>query len=173
MRTEHGDLRAELIVRATEGFTPSLQGQRRSAGAGLLADDRHRAAAGADSGSEIGLAERETFTDFRHLIIYGQRTADDRLVFGGRGAPYHFGSRIAPGYDRVPAVFAALRATLAELLPALAERRISHRWGGPLGIAGTGTPRSAWTAPPGWPGPAATSATGCRPPTWPAGRWPT
>ena len=61
--------------------------------AGLLADGGHRAAARRASGTQIGLRERETFTDHRHLIIYGQRTADGRLVFGGRGAPYHFGSR--------------------------------------------------------------------------------
>src|SRR5262249_61124516 len=42
---------------------------------------------------QIGLATRPTFNDLRHLIVYGQRTADGRLVFGGRGAPYHFGSR--------------------------------------------------------------------------------
>ena len=48
---------------------------------------------------QIGLAEREVFTDHRHVIIYGQRTADDRLAFGGRGAPYHFGSRIRPEFD--------------------------------------------------------------------------
>jgi glycine/D-amino acid oxidase-like deaminating enzyme len=57
------------------------------------------------------------------------------LVFGGRGAPYHFGSRIRPGYDRVPAVFAALQATLVELFPVLRGAAITHRWGGPLGIA--------------------------------------
>jgi glycine/D-amino acid oxidase-like deaminating enzyme len=83
----------------------------------------------------IGLAARETFADLRHLIIYGQRTADDRLVFGGRGAPYHFGSRISAGYDRVPAVFHALQAGLRQLLPAVGDARITHRWGGPLGIA--------------------------------------
>ena len=46
--------------------------------------------------------DRPTFSDLRHLIIYGQRTADGRLVFGGRGAPYHFGSAIRPSFDRVP-----------------------------------------------------------------------
>ena len=25
---------------------------------------------------------------------------DDRIVFGGRGAPYHFGSRIRPEFDQ-------------------------------------------------------------------------
>ena len=57
-------------------------------------------------GRGSGCARRETFTDHRHLIVYGQRTADDRLVFGGRGAPYHFGSRIRPEFDRDERVFA-------------------------------------------------------------------
>ena len=47
----------------------------------------------------VGLADRPTFHDARHMIIYGQRTDDGRIAFGGRGAPYHFGSRIDPGYD--------------------------------------------------------------------------
>ncbi len=134
VRTEHGDLRAELILRATEGFTARLPGLRRRVApvySLMIATEplpQH-------SWERIGLAARETFADFRHLIIYGQRSADDRLLFGGRGAPYHFGSRISPGYDRVPAVFAALRSALAELLPAAADVPISSSWGGPLGIS--------------------------------------
>ncbi|MEO8889252.1 MAG: FAD-dependent oxidoreductase, partial [Jatrophihabitantaceae bacterium] len=69
------------------------------------------------------------------LIIYGQRTADGRLVFGGRGAPYHLGSRIRASYDQVPKVFADLRHTLEDLFPMVRGARITHRWGGPLGIA--------------------------------------
>ena len=84
---------------------------------------------------EIGLARRQTFADERHLIVYGQRTADGRLVFGGRGAPYHFRSRIDPSYDEVPAVFAGLRHSLVELFPVLADTTITHAWGGPLGVA--------------------------------------
>src|SRR5438128_9960984 len=87
---------------------------------------------------QIGLRNRETFTDYRNLLIYGQRSADGRLVFGGRGAPYHLGSRIRPGYDRVPRVFDALEQTLHELFPATRSARITHRWGGPLGIAPDG-----------------------------------
>ena len=56
-------------------------------------------------------------------------------MFGGRGAPYHFGSAIQPGFDRVPAVFSALRRTLIELFPVLDDVVITHTWGGPLGIA--------------------------------------
>ena len=57
------------------------------------------------------------------------------MAFGGRGAPYHFGSTIRPGYDRDAGVHEPLRRTLVELFPALAERAVTHRWGGPLGIA--------------------------------------
>jgi glycine/D-amino acid oxidase-like deaminating enzyme len=80
----------------------------------------------------IGLARRETFSDQRHLVVYGQRTADDRLAFGGRGAPYHFGSRVRASYDRSPAVFLALREALAEMFDI--DPPIAHAWGGPLGI---------------------------------------
>jgi glycine/D-amino acid oxidase-like deaminating enzyme len=89
----------------------------------------------ADVWQVIGLMHRETWSDYRHLIIYGQRTADDRMVFGGRGAPYHFASRIRSSYDRVPRVFAALALSLRELFPVLADVEITHSWGGLLGIA--------------------------------------
>ena len=47
-----------------------------------------------ERGTTIGLHDMETFADDRQMVIYGQRTADGRLAFGGRGAPYRFGSGI-------------------------------------------------------------------------------
>ena len=94
----------------------------------------------------IGLADRPTFTDGRHLIIYGQRTADGRLAFGGRGAPYHFGSRIRPSYDAEPRVFDDLRAVLRELLPQLGDVEFTHRGAAASASPATGPPRSGWTA---------------------------
>jgi glycine/D-amino acid oxidase-like deaminating enzyme len=132
--TRHGILRAEHVIRATEGYTRSLAGERRSlipVYSLIIATEPLPA----ETWDEIGLRRRETFTDQRHLIIYGQRTADDRLVFGGRGAPYHFGSRIRPGYDRDDTVFEALRATLIDLFPVVRRAEVTHRWGGALGIA--------------------------------------
>jgi glycine/D-amino acid oxidase-like deaminating enzyme len=84
---------------------------------------------------EIGLADAETFSELRHVIVYGQRSMDDRLVFGGRGAPYHFGSGIKPEFDADATVFANLRRSLTNLLPATAGIEFTHAWGGPLGIA--------------------------------------
>jgi glycine/D-amino acid oxidase-like deaminating enzyme len=41
---------------------------------------------------------------------------------------------VRPEFDREPAVFASLRRVLVELFPVLAEVRVTHAWGGPLGI---------------------------------------
>ncbi|MEV4351415.1 FAD-binding oxidoreductase [Actinoplanes sp. NPDC049596] len=129
--TDKGVVTAGTVVRALEGYTARLDGHRRALApvySLMIATEPLPASFWA----RVGLGRRETFTDERHMIIYGQRTADDRLAFGGRGAPYHFGSRIEPGYDQVPAVFDALRGTLEQMFGVRPE--IAARWGGPLGI---------------------------------------
>jgi glycine/D-amino acid oxidase-like deaminating enzyme len=131
--TEHGVVKADMIVRATEGFTPSLRGNARTV-APVYSLMVATEPLPAPFWETVGLARRETFTDHRHLVIYGQRTADDRLAFGGRGAPYHYASRIRDGFDRDARVFAALRETLVDLFPGVAGARFTHAWGGPLGV---------------------------------------
>jgi glycine/D-amino acid oxidase-like deaminating enzyme len=131
--TARGTIRADVVVRAIEGWTPTLPGQERT----LLPVYSLMIATEPLPDSfwaEVGLGRRETFADHRHLIIYGQRTADGRMAFGGRGAPYHFSSTVRPAYDQAPAIHEALRVSLVELFPALADAAITHHWGGPLGI---------------------------------------
>ena len=131
--TRGGTVRADVVVRATEAWTPTLPGLERAivpVYSLMVATEP----LGADFWSRTGLDSRATFTDYRHMIIYGQRTADDRIAFGGRGAPYHYGSAISPAFDRQPTVHALLRETLAELFPEVADARFTHAWGGPLGI---------------------------------------
>jgi len=133
VRTSRGSVRAPYVVRATEGFTPRLPGLARAVipvYSLIIASEPLPAPVW----DEIGLAHRETFSDHRHLVIYGQRTADDRLVFGGRGAPYHLRSQVSPAFDHDPKVFAGLHATLLDLFPVLNGTRFTHAWGGPLGI---------------------------------------
>ncbi len=163
-------VRADHVIRATEGYTPTLPGHSRAVVPvySLVIATQPLAL---DVWAEIGLARRETFSDHRHLIIYGQRTADDRLVFGGRGAPYHFGSRVHPDYDRDDRVFARLYATLLDLFPTLCEAPRSPTPGvGPWPSRVTGAPRSGWTAAPDSPGQVVTSAMASAPATWPVGR---
>lgn len=131
--TRHGVVRADVVIRATEGYTPTIRGYRRAL-APVYSLMMATEPLPQSFWDDVGLRQRETFNDLRHLIIYGQRTADDRLAFGGRGAPYHFGSRVEPSYDREPAVFDALRRIVVELFPALAGVAVTHTWGGPLGV---------------------------------------
>jgi glycine/D-amino acid oxidase-like deaminating enzyme len=83
---------------------------------------------------KIGIEHGQTFTDYRHLLIYGQRTADNRFAFGGRGARYHLGSAIRDSYDRVGRVREHLRRSLVDLFPDVGNARVTHHWGGPLGV---------------------------------------
>jgi len=137
--TTGGRIKAPIVVRATEGYTARLPGLRRAM-APVYSLMVATEPLPDEFWDEVGLAGRETFSDFRHLIIYGQRTADNRLAFGGRGAPYHFGSKIRPEFDRDARVFAELRRVLADLFPRLGDVPVAASWGGPLSI-----PRD-WTA---------------------------
>ena len=130
--TVGGSVSADYVIRATEGYTPTLPHQRRQIAPiySLMIATEPLAAHFWD---EAGFAQRETFADGRHLIIYGQRTADDRIAFGGRGSPYHFGSTVEERFDRNTKVFTVIEEALRQLFPTM-EGAITHQWGGPIGM---------------------------------------
>lgn len=131
--TTHGTVRADVVVVATEAYTAALPDRHRQLVPiySLMVGSEPLSAAHWDA---IGLADRPTFNDARNLVIYGQRTADGRIAFGGRGAPYHFGSRIAPGFDTDERVRTMLVDTVRDLYPGLADVAFPFHWGGPLGV---------------------------------------
>lgn len=131
--TDRGTVRADVVVCATEGYTSTLRGHRRSI-APLYSLMVATEPLGDDLWAQIGLAHRQTFSDDRHLVIYGQRTADDRIAFGGRGARYGLGSRIDSSIEQKSRVHERIVESLVELLPVLRGVRITHRWGGVLGV---------------------------------------
>ena len=131
--TDRGTVRAAHVVRAVEGYTRDIDGERRR----LLPVYSRMIATeplSADRWDEIGLVDRSTFADDRYMVIYGQRTEDDRIAFGGRGIPYLFGSAIDPAGEVSESSHAKVERALRELFPALDGVEITHRWGGVLGI---------------------------------------
>jgi glycine/D-amino acid oxidase-like deaminating enzyme len=133
LRTAAGTVRAEVVVLATEAWTAADPARHRDLVplySLMIGSDPLTAA----QWEAVGLADRPTFHDARHLIVYGQRTADGRIAFGGRGAPYHFGSRIDPASDTDAVVRDHLVAAVRELYPALEEVAFPFHWGGPLGV---------------------------------------
>lgn len=131
--TATGSVRAPLIVRATEGFTPQLPGMRRSwlpmNSAIIVTDplpDR--------LWDELGWAGFETLGDAAHGYVYAQRTADGRVAIGGRGVPYRYGSRTDHAGRTQDATIAMLATMLGRLFPPLRGAPIAHAWCGVLGV---------------------------------------
>jgi len=131
--TTSGNVRAPVILRCTEAYTATLRSARRDVipiYSMMVATEP----LGDDVWEEIGLQTRPTFDDFRHMIIYGQRTDDNRIAFGGRGAGYLYGSRIDPRFDTDEGIRARLEHSLRELFPVLETTAVTHHWGGPLAM---------------------------------------
>jgi glycine/D-amino acid oxidase-like deaminating enzyme len=130
--TKRGRVRAKIVVRATEAYSKTLPGHGRRLmplHSMMIATEPLPES----TWKEIGLGSRETFADPRRTVIYGQRTADDRIAFGARGK-YYFGSGIRDRFAQDDAIFSGIQATLESLLPILKQHRITHRWGGALGV---------------------------------------
>jgi glycine/D-amino acid oxidase-like deaminating enzyme len=132
VHTARGTVRADVVIRATEGYTGSLAGEARSI-LPVYSMVTATEPLPAEVWRSIGLARRETFGDWRRVVIYGQRTRDDRLVLGGRGG-YYFGSArhrtVSPREPRLLRV----RHLVPELFPVLKDVRITHAWGGLMGV---------------------------------------
>lgn len=131
--TARGTITATTLVRATEGFTAALAGERRTwlpMNSSLIATAPLPAAVW----DRIGWSGREVLGDFAHAYLYAQRTADDRIAIGGRGVPYRFGSALDLD-GRTPGVtVAALTEVLHRTFPATAGTPIDHAWSGVLGV---------------------------------------
>jgi len=130
--TAEGRLRADMVVRATEGYTSTISGQKPvliPVHSMMIATEPLPQSVW----DEIGFSDRVTFGDPRRMVTYGQRTVDDRLAFGCRGA-YFFGSTIHNRFSPEDPVFGEVQKVLESFFPVVRGHRITHRWGGALGI---------------------------------------
>ena len=134
VRTDRGVVKAETVVRATEVFTSQQPGYSRFV-IPLYSLVLATEPLPIELRRKLNLDQRLAFNDMRHLRVYGQVTTEGRLVFGGRGAPYQWGSRLSDDADLVDKVHGRIHDTLVEFFPDLADVRITHRWGGALGVS--------------------------------------
>ncbi len=87
-----------------------------------------------DERAAIGWAGREGLSDAHNQFHYFRLTADDRILWGGYDAIYHFGSRVGPELDRRPATFDRLEAQFFRAFPDLEGLRFPYRWGGAIDV---------------------------------------
>jgi len=84
---------------------------------------------------QIGLAKGQAFSESSRLVSYGQRTVDERLVFGARGG-YNFGGRLRKDEPLNDDEMAVRLHLMYECFPILKEKavKITHSWGGNLSL---------------------------------------
>ncbi|MGC5076216.1 NAD(P)/FAD-dependent oxidoreductase [Agrococcus sp. DT81.2] len=131
--TARGTVRAQAIVRATEGFTAGIKGLHRE----WLPMNSSMIATEPLSGAQwdrIRWHGRELLGDLAHVYMYAQRTADDRIAFGGRGVPYRWNSQTDDDGQTQPVTARTLGDLLMRFFPPLRGITIEHLWSGTLGV---------------------------------------
>lgn len=131
--TDRGTVRADWVIRATEGYTASLAGLKRCLvpmnSSMIMTEPLDEA-----MWEEIGWEGRETVGDNANAYFYLQRTEDGRITIGGRGKPYRYGSPTTGIGGITRATVDSLKARLDQLFPVAAEVEVSHGWSGVLGV---------------------------------------
>ena len=124
-----GEVLAERVALGTGAFAPLLRrlGQRLVPVYDYVLTTEPLSAAQLAS---VGWADRAGVADSGNNFHYYRLTADNRILWGGYDAIYHFGSRIAVGLDQRPATFDLLARHFFATFPQLEGLSFSHAWGG-------------------------------------------
>ncbi len=132
LHTDSGNVRGRVVVLCGESYMSGLKGVGRQLMPVYslitltepLSDTEWEA---------IGWEGRELVDSCRYTVDYLSKTIDGRILFGGRGAPYHLRSRIEDSFDRHAATHRMLEGNVRTWFPVLKNVKFTHTWGGPLG----------------------------------------
>lgn len=127
--TPSGTIRAGAAVLATNAFASPVRRIRRLV-APVYDHVLMTEPLSAAQMASIGWVGREGLADSTNLFHYSRLTDDNRILWGGYDAVYHYGNRIDASLEQRDATHGLLAAQFHELFPQLAEVRFSHRWGG-------------------------------------------
>ncbi|WP_069863452.1 NAD(P)/FAD-dependent oxidoreductase [Pseudomonas citronellolis] len=133
LRTDKGSVKAHWIVPAVEGYAaalPPLGNYQLPVQSLLVATEPLPESVWA----EIGLEHGQAFSEFSRQVTYGQRTRDNRLAFGARGG-YRFGGKLRSDFSLDDDEVGLRRYLFGELFPQLKDVKITHTWGGNLGMS--------------------------------------
>jgi glycine/D-amino acid oxidase-like deaminating enzyme len=140
LQTETGSVVASRVALATNAFRPLL---RRNA---LMTVPVYDYVLMTEPLSEVQLAaigwtDRQGVSDIANQFHYYRLSADNRILWGGYDAVYHFGGRIRAGYENRPETFSRLASHFFTTFPQLEGLRFTHRW---AGVIDTSTQFSAF-----------------------------
>jgi len=80
----------------------------------------------------VGWRNRQGIGDSGNQFHYYRLTPDNRILWGGYDAVYHFGRGLRTAYDQRPATFTRLADHFFTTFPQLEGIGFSHRWGGAI-----------------------------------------
>jgi glycine/D-amino acid oxidase-like deaminating enzyme len=143
--TPYGDVRARTIVLAGEAYGQQLAKLRRTLVPMYSLIVLTEPLSDSDW-AHIGWRHRELIGSQRLSVDYLNRTADGRILFGGRGAPYRMRSLIDDALDRHGPTHDRLRQMAVAWFPMLKDVRFTHAWGGPLGMPRDWMPTTSFDA---------------------------
>ena len=133
LRTAQASVRSRWVVPAVEGYSVTLPplGRYQLPVQSLIVATEPLSAAIWD---EIGLSNGQAFSESSRQVTYGQRTADNRLIFGARGG-YQFAGKLRHDFNLTRSEIELRRYLFGELFPQLKNVQITHGWGGNLGMS--------------------------------------
>lgn len=133
VRTAQARIKCQWVVPAVEGYSVNLPplGRYQMPVQSLLVATEPLPE---QVWEKIGLNRGQAFSENSRQVTYGQRSADNRLVFGARGG-YRFAGRLREDFDLTQSEIELRRYLFGELFPQLKDVAITHAWGGNLGMA--------------------------------------
>ncbi|MGK2947768.1 MAG: NAD(P)/FAD-dependent oxidoreductase [Acidimicrobiales bacterium] len=129
--TASGSVRADRVVMATNAYPGPVRRPRRYVAPVydyVLATEPLTTAQRA----ELGWAQRDGVSDAGNRFHYYRLTSDDRILWGGYDALYHYGNRVDPSLDQREATQLLLAEHFLATFPQLEGIRFTHRWGGAI-----------------------------------------
>jgi glycine/D-amino acid oxidase-like deaminating enzyme len=82
--------------------------------------------------ASIGWQHRQGVGDVTNQFHYYRLTRDDRILWGGYDAIYHYGSGLRPEHEQRPETFQMLAGHFFETFPQLDGLGFTHAWGGAI-----------------------------------------
>lgn len=82
--------------------------------------------------TDIGWKNHQGVADMANQFHYYRMSADNRILFGGYDAVYHYGRRVNPQYENRPESYRRLASHFFTTFPQLEGLQFSHRWAGAI-----------------------------------------
>jgi glycine/D-amino acid oxidase-like deaminating enzyme len=131
LQTPHGSVSADSVITATSAF-PSPVRRYRPYVIPVYDYSLVTEPLSAEQLRSIGWSNRQGLADSANQFHYYRMTQDNRILWGGYDAVYHFGGRVSSAHDQRPATFELLAEQFFTTFPQLEGLGFSHGWGGAI-----------------------------------------